>query len=106
MTLQPFIQDKLLKRIYGDRPPRSLQEAYHQALDLERKNQLEKRYKTSTHISQIADCTVGEDIEEIDAMELCTRDNTKKIFNGNDRGNRNFGPIVRGSFGRGSQNVS
>ena len=24
MTLQPFIQDKLLKKIDGDRPPRSL----------------------------------------------------------------------------------
>ena len=29
MTLQPIIQDKLLKRIDGDRPPRSLREAYH-----------------------------------------------------------------------------
>ena len=29
-----------------------------------------------------------------------------KIFRGNDRGNRNFGPIGRGSFGRGGQNVS
>ena len=35
MTLQLFIQDKLLKKIDGDRPPRSLQEAYNQALDLE-----------------------------------------------------------------------
>ena len=105
MTLQPFIQDKLLKRIDGDRPPRSLREVYHQALDLERKNQITKRYEVSTHISQIADCTVEEDMEETDAMELCPRDNTKKIFNGNDRGNSNFGPIGRGSFGRGSQNV-
>ena len=51
MTLQPFIQDKLLKRIDGDRPPRSVQEAYHQALNMERKNQITKRYDTSTHIS-------------------------------------------------------
>ena len=106
LKLQPVIQDKLLKRINGDRPYRSLQEAYHQALDLERKNQIMKRYDTSTHISQISDCTFGEDIEEIDAMELCPRDNTKKIFHGNDRGNRNFGPIGRASFGRGGQNVS
>ena len=106
MTLQPFIQDKLLKRIDGDRPSRSLQEAYHQALDMERKNQIMKRYKTSTPISQISDCTFGEDMEEIDAMELCPRDNIKKIFHGNDRGNRNFGPVGRGSFGRGSQYVS
>ena len=42
-TLQPIIQDKLLKRIDGDRPPRSLREAYHQALDLERKNQITKK---------------------------------------------------------------
>ena len=62
-----------------------------------------KRYETSTHISQISDCTFG---EEIDAMELCPRDNTKKIFHGNDRGNRNFGPVGRGSFGKGGQNVS
>ena len=62
-----------------------------------------KRYKMPTHIS---DCTFGEDMEEIDAMELHPRDNTKKIFHGNDEGNRNFCPIGRGSFGRGGQNVS
>ena len=45
-------------------------------------------------------------MEEIDAMELCPRDNTKKIFHGFDRGNRNFGPIGKGSFGTGGQNVS
>ena len=60
----------------------------------------------STHISQISECTFGEDMEEIDAMELHPRDNTKKIIHGNDRGNRNFGPVGRGSFGRGGQNVS
>ena len=37
VKLQQFIQDKLLKKIYGDRPPKSLREACHQALDLERK---------------------------------------------------------------------
>ena len=104
MTLQPFIQDKLLKRIDGDRPPRSLQEAYHQALDLERKNQIMKRYEMPTHISQISDSTFGEDMEEIDAMELCPRDNTKKIFHGNDKGNRNFDPIGRDSLGTRGQN--
>ena len=45
-------------------------------------------------------------MEEIDAMELCPRDNTKKIIRGNDGGNRSFGPIGRGSFGRGGRNVS
>ena len=58
MTLQPIIQDKLLKRIDGDRLPRSLREAYHQALDLERKNQIMKRYETT--VSQISDCTLEE----------------------------------------------
>ena len=42
MTLKPIIQNKLLKRINGNRLPRSLREAYHQALDLERKNQITK----------------------------------------------------------------
>ena len=103
MTLQPIIQDKLLKRIDGDRPPRSLREAYHQALDLERKNQITKRYETTVQVSQISDCTLGEDIEEVDAMELCPRDNTKRVFHGNDRDKRNFGSVGRGSFGRGSR---
>ena len=53
MTLQPIIQDKLFKRIDGDRPPRSLREAYHQALDLERENQIKKRYETTVQVSQI-----------------------------------------------------
>ena len=98
MTLQLVIQDKLLKRIDGDRPPRSLRDAYHQALDLEQKNQITKRYETSTQISQVAKYVPEEDIEEIDAMELCSRDNTKRIFHGSDRGHRNFGPVGRGSF--------
>ena len=106
MTLQPIIQDKLLKRIDGDRPPRSLREAYHQALDLERKNQIMKRYETTVPVSQISDCTLEEDIEEIGAMELCPRDNTKRVFHGNNRGNRNFGLVGRGSFGRGNRNSS
>ena len=84
MTLQPIIQDKLLKRINGDRPPRSLREAYHQALDLERKNQISKRYETIVQVSQISDCTLEEDIEEVDVMELHPRDNTKRVFHGND----------------------
>ena len=106
MTLQPIIQDKLLKRIDGDRPPRSLREAYHQALDLERKNQITKRYETTVQVSQISDCTLEEDIEEMDAVELHPRDKTKRVFHGNDRGNRNFGLVGRGSFDRGSKNGS
>ena len=102
MTLQHIIQDKLLKRIDGDRPPRSLREAYHQALDLERKNEIMKRYKATVQVSQISDCILEENIDEIDAMELHPRDNTKRVFHGNDRGKRNFGLVGRGSFGRGS----
>ena len=104
MTLQPITQDKLLKRIDGGRPPRSLREAYHQALDLERKNQITKRYETTVQVSQISDCTLEEDMEEVDAMELHPRDNTKRVFHGNDRDKGNFCPVGRGSFGRGSQN--
>ena len=79
MTLQPIIQDKLLKRIDGNRPPRSLREAYHQALDLERKNQITKRYETTVQVSQISDCMLEENIDEIDAMGLHPRDNTKRV---------------------------
>ena len=102
MTLQPIIQDKLLNKIDGDRPPRSLREAYHQALDLERKNQITKRYEMTVQVPQISDCALEEDIEEIDAMELCPRDNTKRVFHGNNRDKRNFGSVERGSFSRGS----
>ena len=77
MTSQPIIQDKLLKRIEGDRPPRSLREAYHQALDLERENQITKRYEMTVQVSQISDCTLEEDIEEVDTIDLHPRDNTK-----------------------------
>ena len=65
MTLQPIIQDKLLKKIDGDRPPRSLREAHHQALDLERKNQITKRYEMTVQVSQISDCALGEDIKKV-----------------------------------------
>ena len=43
INLQPFVQDKLLKKINGNRLPRSLREAYDQALDLEHKNQIRRR---------------------------------------------------------------
>ena len=57
----------------------------------------------TVQVSQISDCTLEEDMEEVDAMELCPRDNTKRVFHGNDRDKRNFGSVGRGSFGRGSQ---
>ena len=104
MTLQSIIQGKLLKRIDGNRPPRSLREAYHQALDLEKKTQITKKYEMTVQVSQISDCTPEEDIEEVDTMELCPRDNTKRVFHRNDRDKRNFGSVGRGSFSRGSQN--
>ena len=62
MTLQPIIHDKLLKRIGGERPPRSLREVYHQALDLERRNQITKRYEMTVQVLQISDYTLEEDI--------------------------------------------
>ena len=65
-----------------------------------KKNQITKRYE----LSQISDCTLEEDIEEVDAMELCPRVNTKRVFCGNDRDKRNFGSVGRGSSSRGSQN--
>ena len=92
-----------MKKIDGDRPPRSVRDAYHQALDLERKNEITKRYEMTVQVSQISDCTLEEDIREVDAMELCPRDNTRRVFHGNDRDKRNFGSVGRGSFGRGSQ---
>ena len=98
MTLQPIIQGKLLKRIDGDMPPRNLRDAYYQALDLEQKNQITRRYETLAQISQVAEYVPEEDIKEIDAMELHPRDNTKRVFHGSDRGHRNFGSVGRGSF--------
>ena len=43
-------------------------------------------------------------MEEVNAMELHPRDNTKRAFHGNDKDKRNFGSVGRGSFSRGSQN--
>ena len=59
INLQPFIQNKLLKKIDGNRPPRSLREAYDQALDLECKNQITRRYEMSTQAHQIAECSLN-----------------------------------------------
>ena len=55
----------------------------------------------SAQVPQITKHTPDEDSEEIDAMELHPCDNTRRVFHGNDRGHRNFGPAGRGSFGRG-----
>ena len=58
MTLQPVIQNKLLKKIDGDKLPRTLREAYKQALDIEKKNQIMKRYEV---LAQVMECTVDEE---------------------------------------------
>ena len=58
----------------------------------------------TVQVSQISDCTLEEDMKEVNAMELHPRDNTKKVFHGNDRDKRNFGSVGGGSFGRGSRN--
>ena len=58
INLQPFVQDKLLKKTDGNGPLRSLREAYDQALNLERKNQIMKRYEMSTQAHQIAECSI------------------------------------------------
>ena len=42
MTLQPEICNKLLKKIDGERPLRTLREAYKQAQDIEKKSQITK----------------------------------------------------------------
>ena len=55
MKLQPYIQDKLLKKIDGNRPPRNLREAYDQAVDIEYKNQITSRYGMFAQISQISE---------------------------------------------------
>ena len=55
MKLQPYIQDKLLKKIDRNRLPRNLCKAYDQAVDIECKNQITSRYGTSAQISQISE---------------------------------------------------
>ena len=86
INLQPFIQDKLLKKINGNRLPRSLREAYDQALDLERKNQITRRYEMSTQAHKIAECSLEEEHEGVEAVELCPhRENTGPTLNKNNR---------------------
>ena len=66
MKLQPYIQDKLLKKIDGNRPPRNLCEAYDQAVDIEHKNQITNTYGTSAQISQISEYDKDEEYEGIE----------------------------------------
>ena len=100
INLQPFIQDKLLKKIDGNRLPRSLREAYDQALDLECKNQIMRRYEMSTQAHQIAECSL-EEFEGVEVMELrpCGK-NTGSTLNKNNRVQRNFNQPSSGNFNR------
>ena len=101
INLQPFIQDKLLKKINGNRPPRSLREAYDQALDLECKNQITRRYEMSTQAHQIAEYSLKEEHEGVDVVELhpCG-ENTGPTLNRNNRVQRNFNQSGSGNFNR------
>ena len=91
INLQPFIQDKLLKKIDGNRLPRSLREGYDQALDLECKNQIKRRYEMSTQAHQIAECSLEEEHEGVEVVELHPHgENTGPTLNKNNRVQRNF----------------
>ena len=105
INLQPFVQNKLLKKIDGNRPPRSLREAYDQALDLECKNQITKRYEMSTQAHQIAECSIEGEFEGVEAMELrpC-RENIGPTSNNNNRFQKNFNQTNSGSFNRKRRN--
>ena len=100
-NLQPFIQDKLLKKTDGNRLPRSLREAYDQALDLECKNQIMRRYEMSTQAHQIAECSLEEEFKGVEVMELCPcGKNTGSTSNKNNRFQRNFNQTSSGNFNR------
>ena len=76
-------------------------EAYDQALDLECKNQITRRYETSTQVSQIAECSPEEEYEGVEVMELCPHDgNNRPAPNKNNRIQRNFNQAGCGNFNR------
>ena len=97
MKLQPYIQDKLLKKIDGNRPPRNLHEAYDQAVDIECKNQITSRYGTTVQISQISEYDKDEGIE---VMELRLRDGNKCTTNRVGGAQRSFNPTNQGNFNK------
>ena len=100
MKLQPYIQDKLLKKIDRNRLPRNLSEAYDQAVDIEHKNQITSRYGTSAQISQISEYDKDEGYEGIEAMELRPRDGNKFTTNRVDGAQRSFNPTNQGNFNK------
>ena len=92
MKLQPYIQDKLLKKIDRNKPPRNLHVAYDQAVDIECKNQITSRYSTSAQISQISEFDKDEEYKGIEVMELCPRDGNKFTTNRAEGVQRSFNP--------------
>ena len=105
INLQPFVQDKLLKKIDGNRLLRSLREAYDQALDLECKNQIMKGHEMSTQAHQIAECSIEGEFEGVEVMELHPhRENIGPTSNNNNRVQKNFNQTNSGSFNRERRN--
>ena len=100
MKLQPYIKDKLLKKIDGNRLPRNLCEAYDQAVDIECKNQMSSRYGTSAQISQISEYDKDEGYEGIEMMELRPRDGNKFTTNRVDGAQRSFNQMNQGNFNK------
>ena len=100
MKLQPYIQDKLLKKIDGNQQPRNLCEAYDQAVDIEHKNQIVSRYGTLAQVSQISEYDSNEGYKGIEMMELCLRDGNKFTTNRVDGTQRNFNPTNKGNFNK------
>ena len=100
IKLQPYIQDKLLKKIDGNRPPRNLCKAYDQAVDIEHKNQITSRYGMLAQICQISEYDSNEGYEGIEVMELRPRDGNKFTTNRVDGAQRNFNPTNQGSFNK------
>ena len=100
MKLQPYIQDKLLKKIDGNRLPRNLCEAYDQAVDIERKNQITSRYGTSAEISQISEYDKDEGYKGIEVMELHPKDGNKFTTNRVDGAQRSLNSTNQGNFNK------
>ena len=100
MKLQPYIQDKLLKKIDGNKLPRNLCEAYDQVVDIECKSQITSRYGTMVQISQISEYDKDEGYEGIEVMELHLRDGNKFTTNRVDGAQRSFNPTNQGNFTR------
>ena len=99
INLQPFVQDKLLKKIDGNRSLRNIREAHDQALDLECRNQIMKRYEMSTQAHQIAECSIEGEFEGVEVMELRPhRENIEPTSNNNNRVQKNFNQLQQWKF--------